>query len=384
MFDGTKTTEFDTKARRQTETHEGPVAPREARVSMHSPAVGRRRGRSAGRLASTASVRLRSPSCLRVEPVAFVGFRDFSVQCELVRALKCSRAALTKVLKSGANSPVRQKFSGCHCTPTQNSASGFSMASTTPSGAMAEETRPWPTRATDWWCRLLTRQVWARSTDAPSACSRREPGVTCYGVCLGALRFHDAVRKCRVDGRGNVLDESATGRDIQYLRAAADREEGQVGAHCATGEIDFELIAPRFRILDRRMPLVAVEDRVDVSAAGQQEAIDLVEYLARALADLEDACAPARLLDRGDVVIQPAASRDANGGFHKGLAAPCLHLLRHVRPHELERLGELRPVVGDRRRPPGACVHALFIDDRIAVIERVERLRQAEGVLRDY
>ena len=65
------------------------------------------------------------------------------------RALRCSRAALTNVSKSGANSPVRQKFSGCHCTPTQNPASCFSIASTTPSGAVAEATRPDPTRPTD-------------------------------------------------------------------------------------------------------------------------------------------------------------------------------------------------------------------------------------------
>ena len=43
---------------------------------------------------------------------------------------------------SVANSPVRQKFSGCHCTPTQKSASGFSIASMTPSGAVAETTNP--------------------------------------------------------------------------------------------------------------------------------------------------------------------------------------------------------------------------------------------------
>src|SRR5262245_6671618 len=39
---------------------------------------------------------------------------------------------------SGRNSPVRQKFSGCHWTPRQKRADGSSIASITPSGAVAE------------------------------------------------------------------------------------------------------------------------------------------------------------------------------------------------------------------------------------------------------
>ena len=46
-------------------------------------------------------------------------------------------AASMKPSKSGRNSPVRQKFSGCHWTPRQNRAAGSSMASITPSGAVA-------------------------------------------------------------------------------------------------------------------------------------------------------------------------------------------------------------------------------------------------------
>ena len=42
------------------------------------------------------------------------------------------------------NSPVLQKFSGCHCTPRQKRRPGSSIASTTPSGAVAVATSPSP------------------------------------------------------------------------------------------------------------------------------------------------------------------------------------------------------------------------------------------------
>jgi hypothetical protein len=44
--------------------------------------------------------------------------------------------------KRGRNSPVRQKFSGCHWTATQNGSPGRSMASMTPSGAVALTMKP--------------------------------------------------------------------------------------------------------------------------------------------------------------------------------------------------------------------------------------------------
>ena len=46
-------------------------------------------------------------------------------------------AAATRPSNSARNSPVRQKFSGCHCTPRQKGRSGRSIASMTPSGAVA-------------------------------------------------------------------------------------------------------------------------------------------------------------------------------------------------------------------------------------------------------
>ena len=58
--------------------------------------------------------------------------------------------ACTRPSNSSRNSPVRQKFSGCHCTATQKAASGFSIASTTPSGEVAVMSKPLATSFTDW------------------------------------------------------------------------------------------------------------------------------------------------------------------------------------------------------------------------------------------
>ena len=51
-------------------------------------------------------------------------------------------AAFTNPSKRDRNSPVRQKFSGCHCTATQKPAPGRSIASMTPSGAVAVTSKP--------------------------------------------------------------------------------------------------------------------------------------------------------------------------------------------------------------------------------------------------
>ena len=51
--------------------------------------------------------------------------------------------------------------------------------------------------------------------------------------------------------------------------------------------------------------------------------------------------------------------------------------------HQLERLRQLRAVVGDRGGAPESARLALLVEDRIAVVEAVERLRQAERVFGD-
>src|SRR5262249_10182472 len=57
-------------------------------------------------------------------------------------------AASRNPSNSGLNSPVRKKFSGCHCTPRQNRPLGSSIASMMPSGAVADTGNPEATRFT--------------------------------------------------------------------------------------------------------------------------------------------------------------------------------------------------------------------------------------------
>jgi len=60
------------------------------------------------------------------------------------------------------------------------------------------------------------------------------------------------------------------------------------------------------------MPLFAIKDRIDVSAACQQQSIDLGKHRSGTLADLEHTRDRTGFLDGGDVVVQPAAPRHAN------------------------------------------------------------------------
>ena len=197
--------------------------------------------------------------------------------------------------------------------PRQKRASGCSIASTTPSDAVAVATSPVPSRPTDWWCRLLTRQLPAASTGDPRALVQARSGRNAHFV--GESRSGGVEIACvrsDVDRRRYVLDERSAGGDVEHLCAPADGQQRQVSRHRAPGEIDLELVAPRFRVLDRRVPLLAVEHRIDVPAAGQHHAVEHADERPRALADFEHADLRARLLDRRDVVVQFAAAGDAD------------------------------------------------------------------------
>lgn len=56
-------------------------------------------------------------------------------------------AASTKARITRTSSPI----SGCHCTPSTQPGVGSSSASTVPSAAYADGTRPSPRRSTAWW-----------------------------------------------------------------------------------------------------------------------------------------------------------------------------------------------------------------------------------------
>ena len=114
-------------------------------------------------------------------------------------------------------------------------------------------------------------------------------------------RSFGSVTECvrsRLDRGRDVLHQRAAGGDVQHLGAAADRQQRHVAGHRAARQIDLELVAARLRVVGQRVAILAVEDRVDVAAAGQQDPVDFVQHLARALGDLEHARPGAGLFDR--------------------------------------------------------------------------------------
>src|SRR5262245_10189682 len=61
-----------------------------------------------------------------------------------------------------------------------------------------------------------------------------------------------------------------------------------------------------------------------------------------------------------------------------------LHSRRHVNPHQIERARELAPHVRDAGCAPPLSIEILFPQDRRAMVERIEQLREPEGVLRQH
>ena len=82
-------------------------------------------------------------------------------------------AASTRPCSSVACSARCVSSSACHCTPRQKLAAGSHSASTVPSGARAQTSRPAPMRSAAWWWKELT----ARSSQPVSQCSS-EPRAT--------------------------------------------------------------------------------------------------------------------------------------------------------------------------------------------------------------
>ena len=113
-----------------------------------------------------------------------------------------------------------------------------------------------------------------RLTALPSAACEARVGRHLDVVCDAVLGFGDAVREIGRHRGGNVLHERPARRDVQHLRAAANREQRQILFHRAPGEIDFELVAPWFGVLDGLVAILAVKNRIDVAAAGQQHTVE--------------------------------------------------------------------------------------------------------------
>src|SRR5208283_868906 len=88
------------------------------------------------------------------------------------------RAAAMKAAKMRA-SPGSMWNSGCHCTPRQNVRLGSSIASMTPSGAVALTTACGPASRTAWWCDEFTCISWRpvmRASRLPGRIATLWPG----------------------------------------------------------------------------------------------------------------------------------------------------------------------------------------------------------------
>ena len=74
--------------------------------------------------------------------------------------------------------------------------------------------------------------------------------------------------------------------------------------------------------------------------------------------------------------------RAGTGGEEAG--AIVLHPHGNFNPHQVERAGELGAHVRDAGGPPAFPILALLVQDRVAMIEPVEQLREAERILRQH
>src|SRR5688572_4448870 len=71
------------------------------------------------------------------------------------------------------------------------------------------------------------------------------------------------------------------------------------------------------------------------------------------------------------------------GSKDRAYERSALHLCWNQAAHQLQGLGELPEVERDRGGAPHPRGLALFVDDRILMVEAAERLREAKSVLGD-
>ena len=142
--------------------------------------------------------------------------------------------AATNPSNSGRNSPVRQKFSGCHCTPRQKRAAVRSIASMTPSGAVGGHLEPVGQALHAWWWRLFTSSASPSIERSRISVRSTAAGDDPHLVGDRVLRVRHRVRCTSVgDLRRDVLHQRAAGRDVQHLHAAADRQHRARRPRCA-------------------------------------------------------------------------------------------------------------------------------------------------------
>ena len=172
----------------------------------------------------------------------------------MLRAIATRARRSKKASKSGLNSPVRQKFSGCHWTPMQNSASGcldrFDDAVRGRGGR--GEILPEPRRPTgDAGC-------------SPGRCARssRRRQALCWSLRPGRDRdvVRDGVLRLCGSGVRSGLSIPQLGMSCTSVPPAATfstcaprqiASTGRSGIDRAARQVDLELVAAGLGILDR-------------------------------------------------------------------------------------------------------------------------------------
>lgn len=138
---------------------------------------------------------------------------------------------------------------------------------------------------------------------------------------------------------GQVLDEVTAARDVQRLRAAAHGQHRHVPCEGAAQERELGPVPLAPRRVGRRMRLGAVQRRVEIGAAGDDECVEQVEVrLGVGLGRRQHDRPAARVLDGGHV-----RGRDQHDGL-----VPDAELRRH---RGVARDADDRPDLPHTRQP---------------------------------
>ena len=181
------------------------------------------------------------------------------------------RQASTKPSKSPSNSPVAWKFSGCHCTPTQKRAAGDFGGFDDAVGRRRGHDEAAAERAHG----LVMPAV--HGADAVGADERGQARARarrrrCARACVGGPRRRAAAARPGSLGMSWIsVPPSAT---FSTCRPRQMASTGRSAASARRTSVDLEGVAAGFGDVVGRVRRLAVERRIDVVAAGQQQPVD--------------------------------------------------------------------------------------------------------------
>ena len=178
----------------------------------------------------------------------------------------------------------------------------------------------------------------------------------------------------------DVLDQRAAQRHVQHLHAAADRQERQVGVErAARASAISNASRPGSAASNVGVRRLAVERRIDVAAAGQQQAVDARQDVRRASRRRRRPRSARRR--RGGPT--PRSRTSAGSGRSRSGAWCAASYIRGGTAMPIRSSARVSccAEIRHRRGAPPPHVVALFVEDRRAMIEGVEDLRQPERVL---